>query len=212
MSPEEIQKLAALIAAQIQADGKAVCGLPSAPAQEHPALVLGPTAPLEGQSGGFTLLEESAYTGPDCLSGVERIYITALTRGELADIAQGRDDSRRSCAVTSALMQGIPVYMLESAITWRTKGRNAAPGLMKVLEGYVSALQTFGVQVVRSSEQAPAVPNQPQEESQPKLITEAWARKLCQSGAERLVLEPGVILTPSAKDVLKEAGIAVQKR
>lgn len=211
MSPDEIQKLAAMIAAQIMADGKAVCGLPTAPAQEHPALVLGPTAPLEGQAGGFTLLGEDAYTGPDCLSGVERVYITALTRAQLADIAQARDNSRCACAVTSALLQGIPVYLLESALTWRTKGHCAAPGLMKILEGYVSTLQTFGVQVIRCCEQAPALP-QPAEESQPKLITEAWARKLCQTGAERLVLEPGVILTPSAKDVLKEAGIAVQKR
>lgn len=210
MSPEEIQKLAAVIAARIQAEGLPAAR-PSRPAPEHKALVLGPTAPLTGQEGGFTLLEETAYTGPDCLSGVERVYITALTRGELADIAQGRDDSRRACAVTSALLQGIPVYLLASALGWRSRGRSASPRLIQVLEGYVSTLGSFGVQLVEAAGQAPSLP-EPVQEGQPRLITEAWARKFCATGAQSILLEPGTILTPSAKDVLKEAGVAVHKQ
>ena len=211
MSPEEIQKLAALIAAQIQTQGRAVSGLPKQPEQKHLALVLGSAEALDECETGFSFVEEAAYSGPDCLAQIERVYITALTRSELADIAQARDGSRRACAVTSALLQGIPVYLLESALTWRTRGRSASPRLMQVLEDYVSTLGSFGVHMIGAAKEAPALPR-PQEEAQPKLITEAWARRLCASGAECLVLEPGAILTPSAKDVLKEAGIAVQKR
>ena len=41
-----------------------------------------------------------------------------------------------------------------------------------------------------------------------KLITEAVARKLA-SGSKKFALAKGVILTPSAKDVLRHAGIEV---
>ena len=42
-----------------------------------------------------------------------------------------------------------------------------------------------------------------------KLITEAVARKLASGSKKKFALAKGVILTPSAKDVLRHAGIEV---
>ena len=44
-----------------------------------------------------------------------------------------------------------------------------------------------------------------------KLITEATARQLASKGIGALAVGPGVILTPSARDVLLHAGIAVRQ-
>ena len=46
---------------------------------------------------------------------------------------------------------------------------------------------------------------------QGKLVTEAAARQLAAEGVSTLSVGPGVLLTPSAKDVLAHAGIAVRR-
>ena len=183
------------------------------PAQSAPAeqlLVLGPAVLVPADVlGRYRILEADRYTGPDCLDGVAGVYVTKLSRRDLADIALGRDSSTTACAVTSALLRGVPVTVLERALEHRAFAHCASPVFYQQLEGYVRRLQEFGVRIAGAS-----VPVQKPKAAgcaaAPKLITEAAAQELVRTTAGPSISVPaGTILTPSARDVFRQAGRAV---
>ena len=77
----------------------------------------------------------------------------------------------------------------------------------------VSARMRPKAETAASSPPPDAAPPVPAGEAlfEGKLITEATARQLASKGIGALAVGPGVILTPSARDVLLHAGIAVRQ-
>lgn len=147
-----------------------------------------------------------SYQGPQSLAGLDGVYVTHLSRRDLADIALGRDSSSVSCGVTSALLMGIPVYLLERGLEHRVFASCASNALYRQLEGYVRRLQEFGVHMVEN--QAPTRQEAGRRVS--KLVTEADATALVRSAPEGPIRIPaGTILTPSARDVFRQAGRSI---
>ena len=155
----------------------------------------------------------------------DRLLITGLSMAQLSDIAQGRDGSPEACAVIRALLSGIDVWMLESALPHRQYAGMSSSRLYQVIENNVRLIQTYGVRMVRKkayTEPRPATPPRyqapqivvPQGHGQPnseKLITEETAKRMTASGEKALCIAKDAIVTPSAWDYFKYHGVEVTR-
>ena len=179
------------------------------------ALVIGPVAAVPeflAKDTQLCSLEDRSCSPETC----SKVVITSLTITQLADIAAGRASSPEACAVCRALLNGVEVYMLDSAPEHRKYAGKCSEGFYRMLEGYVDALKSFGVKMTSGTMCHGDEPKQSgccraAEESEKlcsKLITEKDALRLA-SGKKTLKAAPGVIITPSAKDVFLHAGVTV---
>lgn len=150
----------------------------------------------------------------------DRVIVTRLTMLQLADIALGRPGEEAACAVLYALLSGVEVLMLESALSFRRFAGKGSTALYHLLEGYVQTLQVFGVKQV-SRQQRPNPPSaRPPKFSAPpvevptgsavpnadRLITEARALELVRQGGG-ICLPARAVITPAARDVFAQAGV-----
>ena len=76
------------------------------------------------------------------------VLVDELSTARLADLALGRDSSLAACAVSKALLEGVPVYLAEEALPHRRFQATANPSYYAMLEGYVNRLEQFGVRVI----------------------------------------------------------------
>lgn len=191
-----------------------VLGEPEPPEPDPGSL---PKALAVGDAGGlpaliykkYRFLGMESYTCPEAVSQYEAVFITSLSLTELADIALGRDTRAVQCAVISALMEGVPVYLSESALTWRKKKNKMAPGFYQMLEGYVRTLQNFGVRLLdgKTAVDKDGGRTSPLSGLPDGLVTEDMARALVAKSPEPVILiRRGTVLTPSARDVFLHAG------
>lgn len=146
------------------------------------------------------------------LAPCELVIVGQLTTGQLADIAAGRDDTPLSCAVTTSLLTGRPVYLLPEALPHRRHQATANAALYRVLEGYVAQLEDFGVRLC-----APCREAEPQQEQAgsgwdfgPGLLTAEQAKQLAGQAAGTLRFARGTIITPLARDVLRAKRMQIQ--
>ncbi len=140
--------------------------------------------------------------------GWERIFITALSQTQLADIALGRSDGQVQQAVLCALLDGKAVTLYDAALGHRRHGPKASRALVQLLEGYVRTLQSFGVEVVQGTTTADRYQKTaaPGADLPGGVITEALAKSMVERTQEEVILvRAGTVLTPSAKDVFLHA-------
>ena len=161
------------------------------------------------------------------------VVITNVTLTQLSDIALGRDASPESCAVVYALLEGLNVCLLESALPHRRYADKHGSMMYQVLERNVQLVMSYGVKLLadkdireRNTEtvrppkyQAPpvAVPSGHANVNCEKVITESMASAMIKggelaAGGEKVEFPAGTIITPSAKDVFKSNGIDVSVR
>lgn len=165
----------------------------------------------------LVVLDVSDYETIQNILRYSRVIITDLTLRQLADIAAGRPGDPLSCAVCQALLQGVEVLMLESAAPHRAHAGKGSIAFYRMLEGYMNSLQVFGIKLIGkesaltyAAEKKPAEPVRC-EVNGVKLITEETALRLAKK-AQEIVVPAGVIITPAAADVLKEARITIIRR
>ena len=166
------------------------------------ALVIGPAEqlprPVRTQ---YRLASIEEYQGD--IQPYEKVFVTAITRTQLADTALGRDSQPVTCALTNALLYGKEVYLYDIALAHRKLAGRGSRGFYQLLEGYVRTLQSYGVKLVQGT----TVIDKYQRTAAPGadlpggVITEAVALELCRKGEGEIVLRKGTVLTPSAKDV-----------
>lgn len=163
------------------------------------------------------LLDEKDYETVQNILRYDRVIITKLTMRQLADIAAGSPGDSLSCAVCQALLQGVDVVMLESAAPHRKYAGKGSTAFYRMLEGYVNALQVFGVKLLGKENMPAYGPEKKQgapvrcEVNDKKLITEEAALQLSKK-AQEIVLPAGTLITPAAADVFKEARITIIRR
>ena len=206
-----------------------------APAAEPAGLLVGagewvPAVP------GRRWAEEGAYQGD--ISSYTMVVCRQVSSAQLCDMAFGRDSTPATCAVSKALLAGKPVYILEEGLPHRANQVTANPRYYAMLEGYVTQLTQFGVRVVSRLELERLLSGQPAPASAPMavpaaapaaapektcaptaepeqspvfcgVLTADEARKLAKTCGGTLRLGSGAILTPLAKDVLRENRIAL---
>lgn len=157
----------------------------------------------------YQLKSIETYEGD--ISPYEKIFITGLTKTELADIALGRDAGGAACAVIEGLMHGTDIYLYETALAFRKHAGQGSRAFCQLLEGYVRTLQSFGVKLVQGTtvtgkyeKFAPPGADLPS-----GVITEVLARKLAEQGEGNIMVGKGTVITPSAKDVFLHANRTV---
>lgn len=175
---------------------------------------------------GAVLYGMEEYEGCKNILRFQRVIISGLTLVQLADIALGRPGDSGSCAVVSALLHGVEVVLLESALPHRSCAGKGSTGLYALLEGHVRTIQAFGVKLLAKERlavpetapvrppkyQAPA-PGPVKGSARPsvgRLISESDALAMAAaSGGQPVRVAGDAILTPSAWDVFTRARVEV---
>ena len=92
------------------------------------ALVIGPAEQLpKPVRTQYRLASIEEYQGD--IEPYEKLFITAITRTQLADAALGRDSQPVTCALTNALLYGKEVYLYDIPLptgSWRGGGAGAS--------------------------------------------------------------------------------------
>lgn len=182
------------------------------------------------QVPGLDWAEESEYQGD--IAPYSMVVCRQVTGAQLCDMALGRDSSPAACAVSRALLAGKPVYLAEEGLPHRVHQATANPRYYAMWEDYVTRLTQYGVRVasqgelqrlmgapgpavpaaepVRTPEPAAAcVPDQAGNEPFCGLLSAEEARRLARTCGGTLRLAPGAVLTPLARDVLREKKITL---
>ncbi len=192
----------------------------------------GPRGLLVGESAwtpsaaGCLWAEEGEYRGD--IAPYTMVVCRRVSSAQLCDMALGRDTTPAACAVSRALLAGKPVYLAAEGLPHRASRAAANPRYYAMLEDYVTRLTQFGVQVAPRAElerllcgqsgKVPGVPEIPaaapkraagETEAFCGVLTAEEARRLAKVCGGTLLLGPGAILTPLARDVLREKGVAL---
>ena len=179
---------------------------------------------------GAEILDIHDYEAYQDITRYDRVVIGKLPMVQLCDIALGRMADPVSCAVLHALLNGTEVLLLDGTLEFQQyRGKEGSPALYKQLNEYVHKLQIYGIKLyvdrdVKKVEVSPSpahggqetsvswqskrsLPETPRGSAKPNagsVITEADAVALIsalQPDETLIRLDPGAILTPSARDV-----------
>lgn len=211
MQKAEMEQLIAAVAERVlSALNAQASSAPSARQAQTSVLVIG-----NAQNVPSSLINQAelaslpSYAACGDIKRFGRVIVETLTLAQLADIAMVRPSDEAACAIVQALLQGVEVVLLESALAYRAYANQSNPKLFAVLEGYVRTLEGYGVKVLgknealaQSSATACALPKR--NVSKPALVTEAVAQAMV-AKEQTVHLSRGTILTPSARDVFHDA-------
>ena len=154
-----------------------------------------------------------------------RVIITRLDLVQLADLSQGRPRGSACCAIIQALLNGIEVMLLETALEHRKYAGKSSTGLYTVLENHVKTIQGFGIKLMSKDKlidtpvatakppkfHAPAaLPVQGSMSTKQRVITERDALIMSEGAKGSVSVERGAIITPSAQDIFRRAGLTIE--
>lgn len=186
------------------------------PAPEEPrrkrALVLGDPCGLCLEGGWIIETEEQYKASPD-VERYDAVYITKLTNAHLCAVALGWDGGAFACAVTNALLRGIPVRMRHDAPVWRRFADRTPAALAKTLRGYEETLAAYGVEILGPGAEADVSTTVSACAAKPgpakrRVVTAELAKQLS-ANADEVCLNRDDIVTPSAKDVFTAARVRI---
>lgn len=227
MNDLEMERLVASVVQRVLATLEPTVAASPCDAGKPRYLVIGSPDGVPAKLRGQAVLVAGDETACAGILQYQKVIIENLELIQLVDIAQGRPSDAACCAVLQALLNGIEVVMLETALPHRAYAGKSSTGLYALLEGYVRSIQAFGVKLLTRERMAePAVkPVRPPKYQAPppvpaatsarpnaeRLITESIALSMA-SGAEGTVrIAPDAILTPSARDVFAAARLTVTR-
>lgn len=173
------------------------------------------SSPDKPHSTGYLWTELEQYQGD--ITPYALVVCTQVSIAQLCDMALGRDDTPASQAVSQALLAGKAVLLTEEGLPHRICHATANPGYYAMLEDYVQQLMRYGVQVVPRSgleQRLSALPVQSQATGGKEaaqlfhgVLTADEARRIALDSPTALRLARGAILTPLARDILREKQI-----
>lgn len=186
----------------------------------------GPRGLLVGESDWTPSVPGCAWAGETEYQGDVSPYTMVVCRSvscaQLCDMALGRDSTPAACAVSKALLSGKPVYLAEEGLPHRASRASANPRYYAMLEDYVTRLTQFGIRVLPRSELERLLGGQGPGEAPGKdcgcsdegevfcgVLSAEEARRLAKTCNGKLRLGKGAILTPLARDVLREKRVAL---
>ena len=141
------------------------------------------------------------------LDHINKILLPKISPTTLIKLSLGMNP--REGYITEALVLGKEVYYLEEGLFHRTKKDSCPKELYIYYEEAVERLKYFGIKPGFSSAFQAEKSSQEIGGQRKKLLTERDVQLLAKEGHKVLVVEPGTVVTPLAKDVLKEYGISM---
>ena len=225
----EMQQIIEAVTRQVLASMGTPASVQSQPPEPKPRyLVVGDTSCVPAKlSAGGTIEGIDSYQKCADITQYSKVIITSLDLVQLADIAQARPSCPECCAVVQALLNGIDVELVESGIPHRKFAGKSSPGLYTLLESYVETILGFGVKLMGESRLtvSPIISQKTPryDTSQPlpvkgsakinpsRLITERDAIVMASQAQDTVYLEAGTIITPSALDIFRRAGLSVER-
>jgi len=134
----------------------------------------------------------------------DALLIQELTPDELKRLSEGINPP--SGPVLEFLMEGKPVYLREDGLYHVRHEETCAKALYSLYEKSVRLLESYGVLLLKrekkQSGRSLAVKNAGR-----NLITESEVKKQMASGEKTLYVSKHTLITPLAKDLMKELGI-----
>lgn len=155
----------------------------------------------------------------------EFLVLGKLTVDELASTANGQSINAKTSAVRQFLLTGKKVYIIENGLEHRAYKEVSNPVYYNIFRNYEKQLVQFGVRIISPM----ALEKVYSKETVSNLSTDVKACQVCDSSKESLtinystkkklvtlemavkmanettvILKPGTIITPSAKDIFKE--------
>jgi len=216
-----IQKIMEEVIRTLNAQG--ICRHPSQEGLGRMLVIGDPDALPEQEKNKYILTDIDDYVQYKNILRYEKIYITRLSLTELSDIALGRDATPVSCAVVSALLQGIDVLLDEKALGHRKLAGKGSSRLYAVIEGNVRQLEGYGVKIIPLPKQEivretkppkfnpppVAVPKGSMQPNAARLITESLAVEMLKGNPACVCVAKNAIITPSAWDIFNKSKIEV---
>lgn len=159
------------------------------------------------------------------LKEVDVVLVPVLTENTAAKVANIMADTLASTLIMQALMRGKPVLAAKNAADPKDVLRiqlgmgHGAPGLVQALQANLKKLEVYGVTLVPVQNLAaecqrlltPKKAIVLGETTEKKGIIDAQAVKAAaENGAVKLVIAPGTIVTPLARDLARDYHITIQ--
>lgn len=166
--------------------------------------------------GHYTLEDAADYESTGTLAPYALVLLDHVPPTLLADLALGRGSCPAARAVSEALLGGKAVYLAEEGLLHRTLYSGANPAYYAMLEEYTARLAGFGVHLgarrdlARLLVRGESAPGAPAQTNAPGLLTAEAARKLCRTCGGVLRLAPGTVITPLARDVLRDQNVRLE--
>lgn len=189
-------------------------------------LVFGEPGSAACLSGRFAVKTADEKTERISLSDYEKILITRLDTELLTDLALGICRGKRAGAVSEALLLGKSVYIAEEGISFLQYRHTANARYYQLFVEYLKKLESFGMTVLpmeqishllsgketcgEDTAEKEQKQSQTEKRSQIKgggLFSADMARKYAAGGEKVLRVRKGTLLTPLAKDILREKKI-----
>lgn len=135
----------------------------------------------------------------------DAVVLKSLTPDVLVALSQGKNGP--SGPVMECLMDGIPVYLCEEGLYHVKRRTTCSRPLYSLYDDCVKQLIAFGCKLIPVKEETAA-----QGFGKPlkrQLLTEGELKKRMAAGERTLVIQERTLITPLAKDLIKENGICV---
>ena len=141
------------------------------------------------------------------LDHTKKILLPEMSPTTLTKLSLGMNP--REGYITEALVLGKEVYYLEEGLFHRIKKDSCPKALYRYYEEAVERLKSFGIKPLCRSSFTEDHSSQEMARHSKKLLTERDVQLLAKEGHKVLLVEPGTVVTPLAKDALKECGISM---
>lgn len=169
---------------------------------------------------------QSPYPGKH-LRLADVVLVPVLTQNTAAKLAHTLSDSMVCTLILQALMLGKPVIAAVNAADpqddWRVQKHmsQAAPALKAALAANLKRIETFGVLLtpveklanaagrVLGREEQPALTKVPEQPVKKRVLDADSVRRTAQQGIKTIQIVQGTIITPLARDIARECGIAI---
>ncbi|VDN48395.1 conserved protein of unknown function [Petrocella atlantisensis] len=158
------------------------------------------------------------------ISPYEVILLGSISYQELVQISMGFATSKVTTTVIEAILTGKKIFFVEEGITYSKYEDTANTNFYNMLKGYEEQVETFGIEWINANEigrrlqdvrinlleKAEALKKlegthmSQNEHVRERIITESLAKQYQKQGYERLLINKNTIITPLAKDYLRD--------
>lgn len=147
------------------------------------------------------------------------LVLTDLSHRNLSYICDGIDEGDYASAVVNGILRGKEVILIEEGLRYKGYLKSSNKAFYEMMHKKERLLSSYGVKIMKEKsfinylEKTYSSQTDSQEDVfNGKLITEEHARCLFDSGVFEIDIKRGVIITPLAKDYIREHNMSIRYR